>query len=328
MDDPLLVVEGLSKSFAPRRQRFGPPPAPIRPALDDVSLVVQRGETLGIVGESGSGKTTFARCVTLLQRPDRGHVIFQGKDLMTLAPAQLRAFRRQIQVIFQDPYSSLNPRLSVGQTLSEVLSVHRLVRRGGEPTRVRELLELVGLPADAATRYPSDLSGGQRQRVCIARALAAEPQLLIADEAVSSLDVSIQAQILNLLFDLRRDLALSLIFISHNLYVVRRIAQRVAVMFGGRVIELMPEGVPLEEAQHPYTRALLEAAPRIDRRISALERVDADLASILPLTGCPYRERCPYAFPLCETDPPLLKIEGEHRSACHLVTRELVRTRA
>jgi oligopeptide/dipeptide ABC transporter ATP-binding protein len=323
------VVEELTKTFAPHRQLFGPPPAPVRPALDNVSLTVERGETLGIVGESGSGKTTFARCVTLLQQPDSGRVIFQGRDLRALAPAELRALRRQIQVIFQDPYSSLNPRLSVGETLSEVLSVHRLVRRGGEPARVRELLELVGLPAHAAGRYPSDLSGGQRQRVCIARALAAEPQLLIADEAVSSLDVSIQAQILNLLIDLRRDLALSLIFISHNLYVVRRIAQRVAVMFGGRVIELLPESVSLEGAQHPYTRALLEAAPRIDRRITAHERLDADLASVLPLTGCPYRERCPFAFAECSaSEPPLLVIAGEHRSACHLVTRDPIRSKA
>lgn len=318
MPEPLLQVSDLTKTY----QRSGwlrAPAAPVRPALDGVSFTLAPGQVLGIVGESGSGKSTLARCVTLLERPDRGCVTFAGTDLTVLPPAALRTFRRRIQIVFQDPYSSLNPRLTVGQTLREVLSVHRLVSRDRVGARVLELLDLVGMPAVAIDRYASDFSGGQRQRICIARALAAEPQLLIADEAASALDVSIQAQILNLLLDLRRDLGMTMIFISHNLYVVRRVAQRTGVMFGGRLVEMLPEQIPLEEARHPYTQALLAAAPRLDRPIMTTERRDAGLVASLPLQGCPYRERCPYAIDLCtEVDPALLPVAPEHRVACHV----------
>ncbi len=317
---PLLVVEGLTKSYARSGGPFRPPVA-ARPALGGVDLSLHRGDILGIVGESGSGKSTLARCVSLLERPDRGSVVFNGVDLTTLDSRSLRRMRRHIQIVFQDPYSSLNPRLTVGDALGEVLSVHRLVAPDAVHRRVGQLLDLVGLPSGAARQYPSDFSGGQRQRVCIARALAAEPQLLIADEAVSALDVSVQAQILNLLLDLQSDLDLGVIFISHNLSVVRRIAQRIGVMFGGRLIELLPCARDVDDAQHPYTQALLAAVPRIDRPIVPVERQDADLVPTLPATGCPYRERCPHAFDRCAAiDPPLMALAGdrEHLSACHL----------
>lgn len=320
MADALLVVEGVSKSYAHARRRAGSAPGRVRPALDGVSFSLDRGDVLGIVGESGSGKSTLARCITLLEHPDRGRVVFEGTDLATLDPSALRQMRRRMQIVFQDPYSSLNPRMSVGDTLAEVLHVHRLVSADRVGSRVGDLLEMVGLPPNAATQYPADLSGGQRQRVCIARALAVQPRLLIADEAVSALDVSIQAQILNLLLDLQRDLDLALIFISHNLYVVRRITRRIGVMFGGKMIEMIPERMSLDKAQHPYTQALLAAAPRIGQPISTTERQDADLVPILPDTGCPYRARCRAAFtPCAEHDPPLMPSPEGNLVACHLV---------
>lgn len=327
MADPLLVVEDIAKSYAPAGRRSGSAPTRARPALDAVSFALDRGDILGIVGESGSGKSTLARCITLLEQPDRGRVVFDGVDLTALDARALRRMRRQVQIVFQDPYSSLNPRMAVGDALAEVLYVHRLVVADAIASRVGQLLEMVGLPPTAAAQYPADLSGGQRQRVCIARALAAEPRLLIADEAVSALDVSIQAQILNLLLDLQRDLGLALIFISHNLYVVRRIARRIGVMFGGRLIEMIPEGMPLDNAQHPYTQALLAAAPRVGRPISTTERQDADLVPTLPDRGCPYRARCPAAFaPCAEIDPPLTTSPEGNLVACHLVLERLSRT--
>jgi len=324
--DALLEVDDLRKSYrdrggGPRRVRrtLDPSEHSRRPALVDVSLRLERGEILGVVGESGSGKSTLARCVSLLERPDSGRVVFDGIDLTSLGTRALRPHRRRVQIVFQDPYASLNPRLTIRSMLAEVLHVHRLVPRDGIGTRIDELLALVGLPAAAADRYPSDFSGGQRQRVCIARALAAEPDILIADEAVSALDVSIQAQVLNLLMRLRDELGLTMIFISHDLHVVRRIAPRIAVMFGGRIVELLPPGVPLEDARHPYTRALLAAAPRLDA--SRLEELEVtDMSAALPAGGCPFRDRCPHAFELCASeDPPLLPIAGGHLAACHYV---------
>jgi oligopeptide/dipeptide ABC transporter ATP-binding protein len=304
---PLVVAERLSKEY-----RTG------RPALSEVSLTVARGAVLGIVGESGSGKSTLARCVSLLERPDSGRVLLDGVELTALGPRQLRRERRRIQVVFQDPYASLNPRLTVGSALAEVLRVHRLAPPAGITARVAELLALVGLPSSAASRRPVEFSGGQRQRICIARALAAEPDLLIADEPLSSLDVSIQAQILNLLLDLRDELSLAMIFISHDLHVVRRVAPTIAVMFGGRIVEALPPEVALEDARHPYTRALLAALPSLRAKLP--DPGQADLGAALPLEGCPFRDRCPHAHAPCATiDPPLLPVQGQHAVACHYV---------
>jgi oligopeptide transport system ATP-binding protein len=322
MSEVILEAEGLSKAYAERhrlRRKAGTPVAPRRPALADVSIRLERGQVLGVVGESGSGKTTLARCLSLLVRPDSGRVLLEGEDLSALSPRQLRARRRAIQVIFQDPYASLNPRMTVGAAMAEVLQVHNLVPRDRVSGRVEELLALVGLPSDAMTRYPSDFSGGQRQRICIARALAAEPVVLIADEAVSALDVSIQAQVVNLLLALRSDLGLSMLFISHDLHVVRRIAPTVVVMFAGRVVEVLPADAPLEAAEHPYTRALVAAVPRLETM--ALPAVPAsEPGSALHAQGCPFRGRCPQATELCAAvDPDLRETPRGGAVACHHV---------
>jgi oligopeptide/dipeptide ABC transporter ATP-binding protein len=316
---PLLVAEGLSKDYRSTGRRFAGRSAHAgRPALSDASLAVARGAVLGVVGESGSGKSTLARCVSLLERPDSGRVLLDGLDLTALGPRQLRRERRRIQVVFQDPYASLNPRLSVGSALAEVLRVHRLVPATGVPARIAELLTVVGLPSSAAQRHPAEFSGGQRQRICIARALAAAPDLLIADEPLSSLDVSIQAQILNLLLDLRDELSLAMIFVSHDLHVVRRIGETIAVMFGGRIVEVLPPGVALEDARHPYTRALLEALPRLRTKLPDGGRAESGAA--LPIEGCPFRDRCPHAYSPCTSiDPPLADFRGQHSVACHYV---------
>lgn len=326
MSEPILVAEGLTRTFAEApdlldRIRRRAEHRDVRPALHDVSLSLEAGEVLGVVGESGSGKSTLAKCLTLLERPDAGRVWFKGQDLTALRGTQLREARRRIQVVFQDPFSSLNPRFTVQSQISEVLRVHRLVPYAAVDARVGELLDQVGLPASARDRYPADFSGGQRQRICIARALAAEPAVLLADEAVSALDVSIQAQILNLLLDLQERLGLAMIFISHNLHVVRHVAPRIAVMFGGRIVESLPAQVPLDAARHPYTQALVAAIPRLDEWHPEPDAAaPADLATALPTVGCPFRERCPLRFDPCETDdPPLLPRDGQHRVACHHV---------
>jgi oligopeptide transport system ATP-binding protein len=328
MRDAILAARGLSKSFdhPSAWDRVRPSSPGRRPALVDVSLTLQRGEILGVVGESGSGKTTLARCLLLLERPDSGSVIFDGRDMTTLDQRALQRLRRRVQIIFQDPYASLNPRLSVGMTLAEVLRVHKLVPKEDVTRRVGELLELVGLPPRAAARYPSEFSGGQRQRICIARALAAEPAVIVADEAVSALDVSIQAQVLNLLLALRDELNLAMIFISHDLHVVRRVAPRIAVMFGGRIVETLPPDLPLESARHPYTRALLAAVPRLAQAaLPALEVTD--MSGALPITGCPFRERCPHRFEPCETDdPPLTDTANGYAVACHYAHQHLGET--
>jgi len=323
----LLVAEHLTKRYGHRRGWWGGvggPRAPgaVRPALADASLSLERGESIGVVGESGSGKSTLARCLALLERPDAGRVLLDGTELTGLRPRRLRPLRRRIQVVFQDPYSSLNPRLTVGSALREVLHVHRLETRDRIPRRVDELLDQVGLPGRAVERYPSDFSGGQRQRICIARALAADPQVLIADEPVSALDVSIQAQILNLLADLRERLDLSMIFISHDLHVVRYIAPKIAVMFGGRIVEVLPPGVPLERTRHPYTQALVAARSRLEPGwLARTGQLDGELAAALPAEGCPFRGRCPHAFAPCEEiDPPLRDLGAGHAVACHHVT--------
>lgn len=253
MPEPLLRVEGISKTYG------GP-----RPALASASFDLSKGEILGVVGESGSGKTTLARCVALLEHPDAGRIIFKGEDLAALSEGQLRKRRRGIQTVFQDPYASLNPTKTIGDALGEVMLVHGLATRQTVRGRIATLLDQVGLPATAANSYPKSFSGGQRQRICIARALAAEPEILIADEPVSSLDVSVQAQVVNLILDLKDRLGLSVIFIGHDLQLIDFIAPRVLVMLAGEIVETIPVDRSIADAQHEYTRALMQAVPKLE----------------------------------------------------------------
>jgi oligopeptide transport system ATP-binding protein len=319
----LLEVRDLVKHYPVSAGLFGRQVGVVR-AVDGVSFTIRRGETLGLVGESGCGKTTTGRCVLQLERPTSGSVRFEGQELTTLAPDALRSVRRRIQVIFQDPYSSLNPRMTVGQIVEEPVQVHGLVREApARAARVRELLAQVGLLAAHARRYPHELSGGQRQRVGIARALALEPSLIVCDEPVSALDVSIQAQIINLLEDLRRQLGLTYLFIAHDLSVVRHISDRVAVMYLGRIVELADRQALYEAPRHPYTKALLSAVPIPDPEVEARrERVvlGGEVPSPLnPPKGCAFHPRCPIAADECRRTRPELRGFGPgHEAACHL----------
>jgi ABC-type oligopeptide transport system ATPase subunit len=266
---PILQVRHLKKHYPGRKRLLGDAPSAVR-AVDDVSFDLSRGETLGLVGESGSGKSTLGRTVLQLNPPTSGEIMFDGTDLARLSEREMRPFRRRMQMIFQDPQASLNPRMSVRDIIAEPLIVHGLVRNRQErDRRVAELLGMVRMPSSAAERYPREFSGGQRQRIGIARAIAVQPQLIIADEAVSALDVSIQAQIINLMGELQRELNLAHLFIAHDLAVVRHIADRVAVMYLGRIVELGPCDAIFASPQHPYTQMLLEAAPIPDPRIEA-----------------------------------------------------------
>jgi oligopeptide/dipeptide ABC transporter ATP-binding protein len=317
---PLLEVRNLVKHFAIGGGLFGGPPAVIR-AVDDVSFTLYRGETLGLVGESGCGKTTTGRCILQLERPTAGQVIFEGRDLTQLSQVQLRSVRRRMQVIFQDPYSSLNPRMTVGQIIAEPLAVHRIVPAARRPARVRELLAHVGLLAQHAERYPHEMSGGQRQRVGIARALAMEPSLIICDEPVSALDVSIQAQIINLLEDLQAEFHLTYLFVAHDLSVVRHISDRVAVMYLGKIVEIADRKTLYDDPLHPYTRALLSAVPIPDPALEAnRERIvlKGEVPSPLnPPAGCVFHPRCPIAIPECAAGvPEFREIRPDHRAAC------------
>lgn len=265
MADPILSVRDLSKTYAQRAAFLAPKAEATRPALAAASFDLAEGEILGVVGESGSGKTTLARCIALLERPDTGQVLFRGQDLVELEGAALRRRRRAIQTVFQDPYASLNPRLKVGSALAEVMLVHKLAESSEVRERVIALLGQVGLPSSAADAYPAAFSGGQRQRICIARALAAQPDILVADEPVSSLDVSVQAQIVNLLLDLRQRLGLSVIFIGHDLQLIDFLAPRVVVMLAGEIVETLQADRLATDAQHDYTRALMNAVPSLDK---------------------------------------------------------------
>jgi oligopeptide/dipeptide ABC transporter ATP-binding protein len=321
---PVLSVEGLSKSFGLRRSLLdvvGRRPARKVHALDGVTLSVGRGETLGIVGESGCGKSTLARCLVRLHDPDSGEIRFQGQDVLALEGPARRAFHRKVQMVFQDPYGSLNPRLSVGDALAEALRVHEVVEPSAVNARVGELLDLVHLPRDAAQRYPHEFSGGQRQRVGIARALAVEPAVIVADEPVSALDVSVQAQIVNLFTELQERLGLTLVFITHDLRLVRYVSHRVAVMYLGKVVEIGETEALFAGPRHPYTRALIAAVPQVvPGRRSEREAVRGELPSpIAPPPGCPFHPRCPIAEPQCRTVVPALDPRGgAWPVACHL----------
>jgi len=291
-------------------------------AVDDVSLFIRKGETLGLVGESGCGKTTTGRLILQLERPTAGHVCFEGRDLATLAPLELRAMRRRIQVIFQDPYSSLNPRMTAGQIIGEPIKVHQLAPTPeARRDRVIELLSVVGLNRPMMARYPHELSGGQRQRLGIARALAMEPEFIVCDEPVSALDVSIQAQIINLLEELQARFSLTYLFIAHDLSVVRHISDRVAVMYLGRIMEIADRQALYEEPLHPYTKALLSAVPIPDPVVEASRErfvLQGEVPSPLnPPPGCVFHPRCPIAVPECRLEVPALReIRPSHWAAC------------
>jgi len=322
MSEVLLEVRDLVKHF-PVSSGLRKPTLSVK-AVDGVSFTLRRGETLGLVGESGCGKTTTGRCVLLLERPTSGQILFEGSDLTTLPEKKLRAMRRRMQVIFQDPYSSLNPRMTVGQILAEPIKVHGLIAdRKARTARVQELLGQVGLLPQHAGRYPHQLSGGQRQRVGIARALAMEPALIICDEPVSALDVSIQAQIVNLLEDLQKTLGLTYLFIAHDLSVVRHISDRVVVMYLGKIVEVADRRSLYEEPLHPYTRALLSAVPIPDPKLEARRErtvLRGEVPSALnPPSGCVFHPRCPIAVERCSAEiPPLREIRPGHWAACHL----------
>jgi oligopeptide transport system ATP-binding protein len=322
MNAPLLRVQNLVKHFPIKGGLLGRTVDHVH-AVDGVSFDLAAGETLGVVGESGCGKSTTGRCILRLIEPTSGEVWFNGQNVTTANKTELRALARDMQIIFQDPYASLNPRMTVGAIVGEALTIHKLAKTAREhEERVVQLLETVGLNADHMRRYPHEFSGGQRQRIGIARALAVSPKLIVCDEAVSALDVSIQAQVINLLEDLREQFKLTYIFIAHDLSVVEHISHRVAVMYLGRIVEIAPAKALYTEPRHPYTEALLAAVPIPDPSIKRTRvHLQGDVPSpIHPPPGCHFHTRCPIAQKgLCDKEKPVLKTVGEgHAVACHL----------
>ena len=320
-DGPLLRVEKLIKHFHLKSGFFGRSRGAVK-AVDDLSFTVAPGETLALVGESGCGKSTTGRLLLRLIEASSGAVYFQDKNIFELGGKEMRALRRAMQIVFQDPYASLNPRMTVGEMLVEPLALHGLASRADRMARVEELLGLVGLAPHHIRRYPHEFSGGQRQRIGIARALAVEPSLIVCDEPVSALDVSIQAQVVNLLQDMQRRFRLSYVFIAHDLAVVKHIADRVAVMYLGKIVELADKRSLFARPRHPYTQALLAAIPLPE---PALKRrrviLQGDVPSPLdPPSGCRFHTRCPHARERCRTEEPVLEADGcaeAHRTACH-----------
>jgi oligopeptide/dipeptide ABC transporter ATP-binding protein len=330
MTRPLVEAAGLSKHFhvGPAGwfgRRIG---GAVLRAVDDVSLRIMPGETLGLVGESGCGKSTLGRLLIRLLEASDGHVLFDGADINALPPKLLRETRRGMQIVFQDPYGALNPRMTVEDIVMEPMLIHGAKADAAARAAVAAMLERVGLPARAADRFPHEFSGGQRQRIGIARALILRPRFIVCDEAVSALDVSVQAQIVNLLQDLQQEMGLTYLFIAHDLSVVRHISDRVAVMYLGRVVELAPKQDLYATPMHPYTQALLAAVPaphpagRAGRRAARLRVVGDMPSAINPPPGCRFHTRCPYAMAVCrELVPPLVEIAPGHQAACHLLTK-------
>jgi len=321
-DNIILEVGNLVKYFPVGGGGFFAKSGGVVRAVDGVSFSIRKGETLGLVGESGCGKTTTGRCILQLERPTSGQVIFEGRDLTRMTEAELRPLRRRLQVIFQDPYSSLNPRMTVGQIIGEPLKVHGIVpERPGRAERVTELLSVVGLFPTLADRYPHELSGGQRQRVGIARALAMEPSFVVCDEPVSALDVSIQAQIINLLEELQERFGLTYLFVAHDLSVVRHISDRVAVMYLGKIMEIADRQALYEDPLHPYTKALLSAVPIPDPEVEARREhtvLGGEVpSSVNPPSGCVFHPRCPIAIEECKrVVPELREVKPGHWAAC------------
>jgi oligopeptide transport system ATP-binding protein len=317
---PLLSVRDLVKYYT-AGGLFGRSTPPVR-AVDGVSFDVGRGETLALVGESGCGKSSVGRTILRLQEPTSGKALYEGVDVFSLDRTALRQLRRRMQIIFQDPYSSLNPRMTVGAAIAEGIEIHRLAARGEISGRVAALLEEVGLDPTYARRYPHEFSGGQRQRIGIARALAVQPSFIVCDEPVSALDVSVQAQVLNLMMDLQEELGLAYLFVSHDLGVVEHIGRRVAVMYLGKIVEIADKEALFETPLHPYTQALMAAAPIPDPHVTR-ERIvlQGDVPSpINPPSGCAFHTRCPFAFERCKVETPPLKPAADgRRVACHLV---------
>jgi peptide/nickel transport system ATP-binding protein len=322
-DGALLRIENLTRHFSVRLGAYGQHKSTIH-AVDQVSFEIRKGETLGLVGESGCGKSTVGLTILQLHRPTQGEVYYHGLDLTRLKDDELRPLRQKLQMIFQDPYSTLNPRMTVGTAIAEPMLAHRLCPKERAMGRVCQLMEDVGLAGRYVSRYPHEFSGGQRQRICIARALACDPEFIVCDEPISALDVSIQAQIINLLEELQEKYALTYLFIAHNLAVVKHISDRVAVMYLGRLAEVAPKREIFADPLHPYTRALLSAVPIPDpeeERNRTPKVLIGDVPSaIRPPSGCRFHPRCPIAQEQCrEIAPAWREVEAEHWVACHAV---------
>jgi oligopeptide transport system ATP-binding protein len=323
MSEPVLEVSDLVKHYA-----AGERGSVVR-AVDGVSLTIGQGEVLGLVGESGSGKSTVGKCVLRLTQPTAGRIRLAGRDITRMSRRGLRSLRRDVHIVFQDPYSSLNPRFTVGRIVAEPLLRHGIARRSAAADRVTAMLGKVGLGPETRDRYPHELSGGQRQRVGLARSLILEPKLVVADEPVSALDVSVQASVLNLIADLQRDMGFSCLFITHDLSVVEFLADRIAVMYLGQIVETGPRDRLFAAPEHPYTQALLSAAPVPDpaeqRRRSRVVLGGDPPSPVHPPAGCRFHTRCPVAVERCSAEPPDLtnrRLSGDHLTACHLVTSD------
>jgi oligopeptide/dipeptide ABC transporter ATP-binding protein len=324
--NPLVETRGLTKHFRGRRSLLTRERKSVR-AVDGVNLSIRERETLGVVGESGCGKTTLGRVILRLVEPTTGQVLFEGQDIAPLGPREMRSQRRHMQMVFQSPYDSFNPRFSVLNSISEPLRTHTSLRGDDLVSRARELLEQTGMPGEILYRYPHEFSGGQLQRIAMARALALNPKFIVLDEPTSALDVSVQAQIINLLQELQRELKLTYMFITHDLSVVQHISDRIAVMYLGKVVELSTTEAIFHAAQHPYTRALLSAAPSLDLEYRQeriiLKGTVPDPAN--PPPGCSFHPRCPVAIEICSSvEPDFIDVGDGHMAACHLVSGEVV----